>query len=434
MAFLTMQTSPGALGANLLMHGGGIARPWEFNGWKPESLSWKKGCYIHAGLTTPFGQIIYRGKDVIEFWSRIAINGFTTFPERSAKHAVMCTQDGLVASHGVLRRNSPEEVQLFVAGMWAPYQLTQSDLDVEEVVLDNFLFQIAGPTSVDVLERAAGESLRDIAFLRFRRAVIAGKTVDIMRVGMSGTLAYEIHGLMEDGEEVFDAVVRAGDGFGLERLGWRTYTVNHIEGGFPQTIWTFFSAAQDDAGYRQYMTDIGLGDFGAPQVSGSIDPTDMRSRYRTPQEVGWQKMAKFNHDFIGRAALEEEAKAPRRTIASLVWNAEDVVDIYASLFRPGAEYKTLDLPTAPHVLGMLAHADYVLKGDQPVGVSSGTIYSYHFREVISHCTIDIDQSQIGNEVIVQWGDFGGVIKNVRARVERYPYSTLARNQDIDFSK
>lgn len=433
MTGLNIPAAPGALGANLIMHGGGIARAWEFNGWKPESLSWKKGCYIHAGLTTPFGQIVYRGKDVLEFWSRIAVNGFGKYPEKSAKHAVMCTEEGLIASHGVLRRNGPEEVQLFVAGLWAPFQKAKSGLDVEEVVLDNFLFQIAGPTSIDVLEKATGESLRDIAFLRFRTAVIAGKTVDIMRVGMSGTLAYEIHGPMTDGEEVFDAVVRAGDGLGLERLGWRTYTVNHVEGGFPQTIWTFFSAAQEDAEYRQYIDDMGLGHFGAPLVSGSVEPTDMRARYRTPHEVGWEKMAKFDHDFIGRAAVEAEAQNPRRTIVTLVWNTEDVIDIYASLFRPGEEYKTLDLPTAPHVLGMLAHADHVLKNDRPIGISSGTIYSYHFREVISHCTIDLDQAQIGNEVVVQWGDFGGPIKNVRARVERYPYSTLPRNQDIGFT-
>ncbi len=28
-------------------------RPWEFNGWKPESLSWKQSCYIHTGLSGP---------------------------------------------------------------------------------------------------------------------------------------------------------------------------------------------------------------------------------------------------------------------------------------------------------------------------------------------------------------------------------------------
>ena len=32
---------------------GAVARQWEFNGWQPESLSWKNGCYIHGGLSGP---------------------------------------------------------------------------------------------------------------------------------------------------------------------------------------------------------------------------------------------------------------------------------------------------------------------------------------------------------------------------------------------
>ena len=46
-------------------------------------------------------------------------------------------------------------------------------------------------------------------------------------------------------------------------------------------------------------------------------------------------------------------------------------------------------------------------------------------------TIDIDQATIGNEVVVQWGDYGGRIKNVRATVERFPYLSEGRNDQVD---
>ena len=111
-----------------------------------------------------------------------------------------------------------------------------------------YLTQVAGPTSLETLERATGESLRDIGFLRFRDAKINGKTVEVGRIGMSGNLAYELRGPLEDGPEVYDAVFRAGQDLGIQRLGWRTYLVNHIEGGFPQMNWTFFSAADLDPG------------------------------------------------------------------------------------------------------------------------------------------------------------------------------------------
>ena len=148
--------------------------------------------------------------------------------------------------------------------------------------------------------------------------------------------------------------------------------------------------------------------------------------------MGWNTTVRLNHEFAGRKALETELASPRRTVATLRWNADDVLDIYRSLFQPGEEYRTLDLPTTPpwsH--GMTGHADHLLKDGNKVGYSSGTIYSYHYREVLSMACIDLNHSKIGTEVVVQWGDHGRRIKNVRATVERFPYLTEGRNSDVD---
>jgi len=167
------------------------------------------------------------------------------------------------------------------------------------------------------------------------------------------------------------------------------------------------------------------------KVSGSVDPDDLRARYRTPVEVGWHHVCKFDHDFLGRAALEAEVANPKRTMVTLRWN-HDVVDTWASLLRPGEAYKTLDLPYAPDAWPQ-AHADHIVKERRRVGISSGTIYS---REVLSMGTIDMDASRIGTEVIVQWGDHGARIKDVRATVERFPYliEIESRNSDVDVTR
>jgi glycine cleavage system aminomethyltransferase T len=81
----------------------------------------------------------------------------------------------------------------------------------------------------------------------------------------------------------------------------------------------------------------------------------------------------------------------------------------------------------------MAHADHVLMDGREIGYSSGTIYSSAFREFLSHGCIDVEACRIGNEVIVQWGDYGGAIKNVRATVARFPYFTEGRNSDLDAS-
>jgi vanillate/3-O-methylgallate O-demethylase len=76
-------------------------------------------------------------------------------------------------------------------------------------------------------------------------------------------------------------------------------------------------------------------------------------------------------------------------------------------------------------------ADHIVKDGHRIGISSGTIYSYYFREVLSMGSIDVDASRISTEVIVQWGDYGGRIKDVLATVERFTNLTERRNSDVD---
>jgi hypothetical protein len=45
--------------------------------------------------------------------------------------------------------------------------------------------------------------------------------------------------------------------------------------------------------------------------------------------------------------------------------------------------------------------------------------------------LDLDASQIGTGVIVQWGDYGKRTKNVRATVARFRYLTEGRNSTSD---
>jgi glycine cleavage system aminomethyltransferase T len=395
-------------------------RAWEFNGWRAESMSWKEGCYIHAGLSRT-GPISIKGPEAKKYMQSIVINSLAKFPVGSMKHCVMINEAGLIAAHGIVQRMAEDEFQAFAGGPPGPAGATDVPFDCTLERRDDYLFQIAGPTALQVLEKATGENLRDVRFLRFRNTQVNGIKTEIGRIGMSGNLAYELHGPLADGPAIYQAVLDAGKDLGIERLGWGTYLVNHVEGGFPQITWTFVPAV--DPAWWPAMSAMW-------QISGSVDPKEMRPRTRTPVEVRWHNMAKFDHDFVGSQALAAEMANPKRTTVTLRWNADDLIDMYSSLFRTGETYKPLDLPYAPQRWPM-AHADHILSGGRPVGYSSGTAYSYYFREVISMGCVDLNVSDIGTEVVVQWGDHGGRIKNVRATVDRFPYLITGRNSDVD---
>ena len=76
------------------------------------------------------------------------------------------------------------------------------------------------------------------------------------------------------------------------------------------------------------------------------------------------------------------------------------------------------------------YADKVLKNGKLVGVTTSRGYSYYFREMISLCTIDVDSSEIGTDVVVIWGDPGEPQKEIRAKVAPAPYKQDNRRADI----
>lgn len=404
------------------------AQIWEADGWKEESLSWKDTCYIHSGLSG-LSEWCIKGPDATKLLSKLSINNCEKWKVNRSKHLVMCDEFGFITNHVLTVKDAEDFYRIFTGMPWPLYQnMINLHYDVEIFPREASIIQVGGPLSLTVIEKVIGESQRDLGFLSYKQVQVPGieSYVEVARVGMAGTLAYELRGSLEIGPQLYDLVYQAGKPLGMKRLGWRTYVVNHTEGGFPQLGCTFLPS-MTDAGYRDF-----LGEAGNLDISGSIDPSDFTSRFRTPGDVGWIWMAKFDHDFIGREAVEAEANNPRRTIVTLRWNKDDVMDIFASQFQKGEEYKMIEFPCGQQQPAG-GHADLVTKNGAPIGVSSSTIYSYYYREVISHCSISVDQAEIGNEVIVHWGDFGKRIKEVRATVEAFPFLDLPRNDKYDLS-
>ena len=162
-------------------------------------------------------------------------------------------------------------------------------------------------------------------------------------------------------------------------------------------------------------------------IAGSFEAGDVSAWYRSPVELGWTKNIKFDHDFIGRAALEAEVAHPKRTMRTLVWNANDVIDVYASLYRQGEHYRFMEMPRDQR--GFM-YADKVLKNGDLVGVATSRGYSYYFRQMLSLCTIDVEWSEPGTEVVVVWGDPGESQKEIRATVAPAPYKKDNRRADV----
>jgi len=400
----------------------------EYTDWIDESMSWKETCYI--GDWSFLWERRFRGRDALRLFSDLTVNSFANFAIGQAKHAIHCNADGKVIHEGIVSRLGEDEFMLFGrGGFWVDYKLRHGRYDAVSEPDDWFNFQVSGPNSLYVVEKAAGERIRDIAYMRFRTIHIAGREVVALRQGVAGELGYELQGPAQYAREVYDAIVTAGQDFGIRRLGGRTAFINHLEACFPTIVTDYLPAIFDDD-MAEYLAEFkaAMPAYAATfSIAGSFESDHFGAWYRSPVELGWTKNIKFDHNFIGREALEEEVARPRRIMRTLVWNPDDVVDVYASLYRAGKPFHYMEIPRDQR--GFM-YADRVIGNDQLVGVATSKGYSYYFRQMLSLCVIDVSWSNPGTEVKIIWGEPGEPQKEIRAQVATAPYKKDKRRIDV----
>ncbi|MCW1932371.1 aminomethyl transferase family protein [Pararhodobacter zhoushanensis] len=392
----------------------------EYTDWQDESLSWKEGCYI--GDWSFLWERRFRGPDVLKLFSDVSVNNFDNFAIDQSKHVIHTEESGKIIAEGVLTRLSDDEVMLFGRGtFWVDHKLRHGSYNVQSQADDWFNFQVQGPDAIHVVEKASGQSLRDVKFMHNGHITIAGCKVLALRQGMAGELGFELQGDINRSAEVYAAILEAGRDVGIRRLGGRTAFINHLEACFP-TIVTDYLPAIFEPSMQAYLDEFraALPAFASTfNVAGSFEGGRISDWYRSPVELGWANRIHLGHDFIGRDALAEEKANPRRVIRTLVWNPEDVSTVYTSLFqKEGLPYDWMEMPRDQR--GFM-YCDRVMKDGRDIGATTSRGYSYSFREMLSLATIDVAEAEIGSAVSVLWGAPGRPQIAIRATIAQAPF-------------
>src|SRR6185369_8479448 len=97
-----------------------------------------------------------------------------------------------------------------------------------------------------------------------------------------------------------------------------------------------------DEDLQKYFGTLGFPPIGVHLNLRGSAGEDLDRRHRSPYQLGWGHMVKFDHEFVGRAALEAEAAADATRMVTLVWNPDDVADVFRSQFTSGQEHPYMD--------------------------------------------------------------------------------------------
>ncbi len=415
----------------------------EFTNWRDEQRAWRETCAL-LDLSHHMTDLYVEGPDALKLFSDLGVNTFSNFKLNQAKQFVACNPDGYVIGDAILfplDKNKFNLVGRPPAHNWVQYNLETGGYDakaerdersfVNQGKRKVFRYQVQGPNAAKVMEKVTGKPVPDIRFFYMDTFKIAGRDIRALRHGMVGQAGWEIFGPWEHGDEVRDAIVNAGQEYGIRQVGARTYPTTCLESGWIPSPLPAVYVGEAMKGYRQWLSATGYEAMAS--LGGSFYSDNITDYYLTPYDLGYGSFVKFDHDFVGRKGVEKMAANQRRKKVTLVWNGEDVARVFGSLFQTGDIAKYIDLPLANYAT---LPYDKVLKGGKTVGISTYTGYTYNERAMVSLAMMDVEHSELGSEVTVVWGEEGrGSSKptverhlqaEIRATIGPVPISEVAR--------
>jgi syringate O-demethylase len=389
--------------------------PAEFTNWRDEQRAWQTSCVLF-NQSYHMAELAVEGPDAAALLARLAVNSFEGFAAGRAKHFVPCTPDGYVIGDVILFA-LPDGTYNLVgrapALNWVTYHAQNGDHDVT-VTLDqrtalradgrrkSYRFQVQGPTAMHVIERALGTTPPELKFFHLTTVEIAGKTVHALRHGMVGQPGWELFGPWEDGEAVHEALLEAGDEFGMRQAGARAYSSNTLESGWiPSPLPAVYSS---DAlkSYREWLPATGY--EGSASIGGSFTSDDIEDYYFTPWDLGYGNYVKFDHDFIGRDALEAMADGEHRRKVTLALDDDDVTRTIGMMFQRSERAKFIDWPSAVYCMHPF---DKVTVDSETVGVSTWIGYTVNEGKMLTLAVLDAEHAEPGTEVTFVWGEEDG---------------------------
>jgi vanillate/3-O-methylgallate O-demethylase len=421
----------------------------EFTNWRDEQESWRKTAAL-MDQSVHMTDLYISGPDTIKLLSNVGVNSFAGYRRNQAKQLIVCNYDGYVIGDAILF--GLEDDRVSVVGRpptcnWIEYQAAAGRYNVtverDERALDNskprftYRYQVQGPAAWNLLEKCNGKPIPDVKFFKMTEITIGGCRVRALRHGFAGAPGLELFGPTAEGAAVRAALMEIGEEFGLRAVGARAYSTVAMESGWlPSPLPAIYSGEQMKP-YREWLKATSF--EATASLGGSYDPDDISAYYLTPWDIDYGRLIRYDHDFIGRSALERLANAPHRRKVTLVWEPEDVISAFATLFQD-ERVKYLDLPGSQYTTHPY---DCIYKDGQLIGISTYAVYSSNARRWISLAMIDEAQAASGNTVTVTWGEKNGgtrkstverhVQKSMRATVVPSPYATEAREQYRPFA-
>ncbi|MBP7690992.1 MAG: (2Fe-2S)-binding protein, partial [Anaerolineales bacterium] len=240
------------------------------------------------------GKLRFTGPGVGALLDKLYLNTMSPLGIGKVRYGVMCNDEAVVLDDGVTARLGPDEwyTTTTTSGAGALFENIQwwlqsgwgAGVHLTDLTEAYSAFNLAGPQSRAVLQTLTTLDLTNAAFpyMGVREAEVAGVPCRLLRIGFTGELSYEIHVPSAYALAVWEALMAAGQSFGIRPFGVEAQRVLRLEKGH------LIISQDTDALTDPYAADLGW--------TVKLDKPDFlgkRSLVRIARESPRQKLVGF---------------------------------------------------------------------------------------------------------------------------------------------
>ena len=241
-------------------------------GWEPvlaEARAVRRG----VGVTdvSTLGKIDVQGSDAARFLDFVYANTFSTLPVGRARYGIMLREDGMLFDDGTTSRLAAAHFLVTTTTANSAAVLEHLEFHLQtvcsslEVVLTDVAdqwaqFAVAGPRAREVVAAVAPEldlSNESFPFMAVAATPLAGIPGRLFRISFSGELAYELAVPASAAAAVWDAVLVAGERFGIRPYGLDALNTLRIEKGHVTTAELNGNTSAADLGFERLLKKSG---------------------------------------------------------------------------------------------------------------------------------------------------------------------------------
>ena len=322
-----------------------------------------------AGLidVTPLFKYDVRGSDAAAMLSRMMVRDIGKLQVGRVTYCCWCDDRGKVIDDGTVSRLEEGHFRVTAAEPTWHWLLDLSrgfDVTLEDSTTRLAALALQGPSSREILKQCGDAALDELGFFRLTRAKVDGLDVCITRTGYTGDLGYELWVENAGALQVWDALMAAGQDFGIRPAGLDALDMTRIEAGFVM---------------------LGVDYFSAKRVV-------LESRKSTPYEIGLGWAVDLDREgFVGQAALQaEQQHGPGWQLVGLEVDWAELETLYDSYGLPA------HLPAQA-----CRDAVPVLSGGRQVGQATSHTWSPMLKKQISLASVRTPFSRKGTRLQIE---------------------------------